>query len=128
MEDGYFFSLFFLILILLLILILIPILIPLENVKPLTILKRGDSRLTRCAVNFFADSGWTPLMHACSRGNAALARALVEAGADVNAQNNQCWSPLTVATMGGFIDIAEFLLDQSTLDLKARSVIMGYFS
>ena len=67
-------------------------------------------------------------MHACSRGNAALAQALVAAGADLNAQNNQCWSPLTVAAMGGFIDIAEFLLDQSSLDLKARSRHRFFFS
>ena len=81
---------------------------------------RRDGKLTRCVVNFIGDSGWTPLMNACHHGNLGLARELVMLGADVNAQNNQCWSPLTVSAAGGFLDVAEYLLTLPRLDLKAR--------
>ena len=79
---------------------------------------RSDPLLTECVVNFSVDSGWTPLLNACHHGNVTLLRRLVAMGADLNAQNNQCWSSLTVATAGGFADIAEFLLQQPSLDLK----------
>ena len=86
--------------------------------------KRRDAKLTQCVVNFIGDSGWTPLMNACHQGNAGLARELVALGADVNAQNNQCWSPLTVSAAAGFLDVAEFLLQLPQIDLKARVIVI----
>ena len=85
---------------------------------------RSDALLTKCVVNFCVDSGWTPLLNACHHGNAALVGRLVTMGADINAQNNQCWSSLTVATGEGFRDIAEFLLQQPSLDLKANLILL----
>lgn len=52
----------------------------------------------------------TPLMIACLRGRAVIARELVDRGADVNKTG---WTPLHYAATGGHIEIMQMLLDQS---------------
>lgn len=52
----------------------------------------------------------TPLMMACLKGRTAIARELVERGADVNKTG---WTPLHYAATGGHIEIMQMLLDRS---------------
>ena len=52
----------------------------------------------------------TPLMIACLRGRAEIARELVDRGADVNKTG---WTPLHYAATGGHIEIMQMLLDHS---------------
>ena len=51
----------------------------------------------------------TPLMLACLRGQADIARKLVARGADVNKTG---WAPLHYAATSGHVDILKMLLDQ----------------
>ena len=58
----------------------------------------------------FDGAGRTPLMYAAAKGNVATARALLEMGADVNAQNEFGDTALRVAASEGTPDIAKLLL------------------
>lgn len=53
----------------------------------------------------------TPLHCAAWHGYSAVARALCEAGCDVNARNREGESPLLTASARGFKDIVECLLE-----------------
>ena len=55
--------------------------------------------------------GQTPLMVATYQGNADLAIALIQAGADVNAQDNMANSPFLYAGAEGMLDIVKAALD-----------------
>ena len=67
-----------------------------------------DSRPT--AIDF--EGGMTPLLFAARQGHMAAARALVEAGADVNQVcPGDKTSPLLMASINGHFDIGMFLLD-----------------
>ena len=52
----------------------------------------------------------TPLMMACLKGQADMARRLVARGADVNKTG---WTPLHYAATGGHVEIMRMLLDQN---------------
>jgi ankyrin repeat protein len=52
----------------------------------------------------------TPLMMACLRGQAAIARLLVKRGADVNKTG---WTPLHYAATSGSVEIMQMLLDEN---------------
>jgi ankyrin repeat protein len=49
---------------------------------------------------------------ACAAGSLGIARALIEAGADVNAVQQAGYTPLHAAAMTGRIDLAKLLLDR----------------
>jgi uncharacterized protein len=60
-----------------------------------------------------AQGGMTPLLLATREGHLESARALLNAGADVNqASAGDRTSPLLIATINGHFDLARFLLDQ----------------
>jgi len=52
----------------------------------------------------------TPLMIACLRGQAQIARKLIARGADVNKTG---WTPLHYAATNGHVDIMQMLLDEN---------------
>jgi len=56
-------------------------------------------------------AGTTPLMHAAEAGSEALARLLLERGADTNAVNRDGLSALTLAATGGHAGVLQILLD-----------------
>lgn len=55
--------------------------------------------------------GMTALLYAAREGYMDAARALVEAGANVNLANADKLSPLVMAIMNGHLDLAKYLLD-----------------
>ena len=58
-----------------------------------------------------ADSdGWTPLIKASIDGHAEIARALLAAGADVNAADNGGWTALMFASFWGHVEIVRDML------------------
>jgi hypothetical protein len=65
----------------------------------------------RKLLNGFDAAGRTPLMYAATRGNLATARALLQMGADVSAQNAFGDTALRVAASDGTVDIAKLLLE-----------------
>ncbi len=56
-------------------------------------------------------SGDTPLIEAARRGHIDTAKALVEAGADVNQQGEAWYGPLHCAAYGGHLETVRYLLD-----------------
>jgi len=59
------------------------------------------------------NSGCTPLLTAVFNGRTDAVRALVSAGANVNAQNNFGYSALATASEKGYIDVVNVLLDSN---------------
>ena len=55
--------------------------------------------------------GMTALLYAAREGHTDTARALVEAGANVNAVNGDKYSPLVMAITNGHLDMAKYFLD-----------------
>lgn len=66
-----------------------------------------------------AKFGWTPLHFAARACNAAAARQLVDAGADVNARDNLGSTPLHRAACHGSAEVVELLVDAGA-ELEAR--------
>lgn len=64
------------------------------------------------------DTGDTPLHFAADYNRAAIAQRLVDAGADVNAVDNDGYSPLRIVSEKGFPDVASVLL-QKGADVNA---------
>lgn len=60
------------------------------------------------------ESGWgyTPLHLAAKEGHIETVKALLEHGAQVNAQNLYGWTPLHVAAVRNYTDITRLLLDR----------------
>ncbi|WP_249441664.1 ankyrin repeat domain-containing protein, partial [Acinetobacter baumannii] len=54
--------------------------------------------------------GQSGLIDAATRGQVTAARQLIEAGADVNAANDNGDSPLTIAAAAGRTELAELIL------------------
>ena len=63
---------------------------------------------------------WTPLMWASSRGHAGIVKALLAAGADVNAANNHGWTALIGASYHGHLESAHLLVAAKAL-VNART-------
>jgi len=57
------------------------------------------------------NSRQTPLFRAAEKGNVAMARYLVERGADKEASDSNGWTPLLAATAGGHIDVVRMLTE-----------------
>lgn len=55
--------------------------------------------------------GMTALLYAAREGHMESARALVEAGANINAVNGDKYSPLVMAITNGHLDLAKYFLD-----------------
>jgi ankyrin repeat protein len=53
----------------------------------------------------------TPLIMASARGRLAIARLLVEQGANINYKDNHGGTPLSRAVQMEHTDVAEFLID-----------------
>ena len=70
----------------------------------------------------------TPLHSACYRGYTEIARVLINAGADVNAVDEQirlftnswAFTPLLCALQDDFVDIAQLLIEAGA-DLNAKN-------
>lgn len=69
-------------------------------------------------------AGNTPLIAACSRGNMAVIRELIECGADVNAVNSENESSLLAASKNGHLETISYLLDNNA-DIEIRDNV-GY--
>ena len=65
--------------------------------------------------------GITPLMFATYRGNAGIVKALLAAGADVNAADNTGWTALICACRHGHRESARLLVAAKAL-VNARSI------
>ncbi|MEL6347651.1 MAG: ankyrin repeat domain-containing protein [Myxococcota bacterium] len=63
--------------------------------------------------------GVTPLLLACKAGNEAMVRLLVDAGADIEAENSYPYTPLQMALEHQHADIALFLLSLG-VDVNVR--------
>jgi len=78
-------------------------------------MKRGISRgflmlaAAVCAISCASGSNDRELFKACRDGNVEEARALLAAGANVNAADNDGFTPLTIASQQGHDDIVQLL-------------------
>ena len=80
-----------------------------SNVYPQVVSSSGNA--DRSGVFEVMQGGYTPLLFAARRGDAASARLLVAAGADLDAAAASGTSPLVVAAHSGHGALAAFLLD-----------------
>jgi ankyrin repeat protein len=64
--------------------------------------------------------GWTPLMCASNRGHSCIVKALLAAGADLNAATNYGWTALICACFHGRLESARLLVAAKAL-VNARS-------
>jgi len=79
-------------------------------------------------VNRVSCMGLTPLQHACSFERSYAVDCLLQAGADPNiAEKVYGWSALTLATMGGHVDLVETLCSAGAhidhIDLQGNSML-----
>ncbi|KAJ3020312.1 hypothetical protein HKX48_001022 [Thoreauomyces humboldtii] len=63
-------------------------------------------------VNHRDRDGWSALHNCTSKGHLFAARALIEAGANVDAQSRTGHTPLMGASAKGFVDLVELLLEK----------------
>ena len=63
--------------------------------------------------------GWTALLRACSNGDEAITRLLIDRGADIEARSPSAGTPLTHACEGRHESLVEFLL-QHQADVNAE--------
>ena len=63
-------------------------------------------------VNHFDNNGWSALMYGVKNGHFKIAQSLIEAGADINAtQNNNNETPLLIAIKQGHVKLVLWMLD-----------------
>jgi ankyrin repeat protein len=67
------------------------------------------------------DNGDTALTSAAARGDVKIVNALIRGGADVNAKGRNNWTAFLLALESERNDVADILLAQSNLDLKAET-------
>lgn len=79
---------------------------------------QGDVDMTRlllkagAEVNARSDpGGWTALLVATTSNQPAVARTLIQAGADVELTTADGWSPLRMATRDGLVELVDVLLE-----------------
>ncbi|XP_070540511.1 fibronectin type 3 and ankyrin repeat domains protein 1-like [Ptychodera flava] len=88
----------------------------------------GNTRLLRwiiedgCPVDIRdRNSGWTPLMRACTLGgNTEVARVLISSGANVNTKDNDGKTPLMIAALNGHLSLVELLI-QKGADIHVKN-------
>lgn len=80
---------------------------------------REVSRLTK-NIDEKSDTGWTALMYAIQKGNAAVVDVLIENGADVEMEDSKGITPLVLARRLGHRNIAT-LLQKAGATTKGRS-------
>jgi len=61
---------------------------------------------------------WTPLHWACQLSSVEAAKALIDAGADINARDSDGETPLHIACSEGQVDIVKLLLESEVLDIN----------
>jgi ankyrin repeat protein len=75
--------------------------------------KAGIDRQYQLNELVYTQGGMTPLLLAARQGHLETARAILDAGADVNQLSpGDQTSPLLIATINGHFDVAKFLLDR----------------
>jgi ankyrin repeat protein len=65
--------------------------------------------------------GTLDLLQAASDGNVQGVRACLATGADVNAKNAEGWTALMIATLKGYREIVQILLEEERAQVNARS-------
>jgi len=70
--------------------------------------------------------GGTVLMVACARGQCDIASALIEAGAEINVQDNQLWTALMKAADKGHVEVVNLLL-RSGADASVKDRVRLYY-
>ena len=70
-------------------------------------------------VNIEFEDGWTPLHWCAQKGNLVIARALIDAKADVNAKEKDGWTPLHWCAEEGHLEFAQALIDAKA-DVNAK--------
>ena len=68
--------------------------------------------------------GQTPLMYTCKNGRLSTVKTLLDLGADINYQSTRESTALIEALKAGQLEIAQFLVTYSELDINARSQIL----
>lgn len=68
------------------------------------------SKAGRALINQKNIGGATALHLACREGNFEIAKTLIDSGANINATDNEGWTPLMRASLAGQAQIVEFLL------------------
>jgi hypothetical protein len=79
-----------------------------RRVSEIQSMARGGADLNRPAGN----NGWTPLMHAIHKNQKESVRALLDAGANVNARTSHGLTALMMAAAYGQEDIVQLLLER----------------
>lgn len=67
-------------------------------------------------LEFTDQAGNTPLIRAAARGHLDAVRALVEGGANLNAQNARWETPLVVSYNNGYFEVTRYLLSMGAAD------------
>ena len=62
--------------------------------------------------NQLGPKGNTPLLYAAKKGHLAIVKALVDAGANINAWNTDAETALSLACARGYLDIAKYLIEK----------------
>jgi uncharacterized protein len=70
-----------------------------------------EEPLANDAINFVNCYGDFPLKEACYVGNLAIAKLLIQKGADINLHSNAWWRPLVCACYNNHLDIAKYLIE-----------------
>ena len=98
------------------------------------VLKQAHSSSCHCVCVYMSvcivmQSGQTALMLAASHGRYDMAELLLEAGADVNARDEDGSTALMCACEHGYIDIVQMLLSHPQCDSSLADVVRSsYFS
>lgn len=82
----------------------------------------------RANVNQLERDGWTALHFAAAYGHIAIARLLIEAGADVTIKNNVGLTPIDVAKQNKKIEILEILESAKLNKLSPKTLEQIYLS
>ena len=73
--------------------------------------------------SFFAlQNEWTALHRACIYGHTSTARALVKAGANVEAKDQYGETPLIRASIGGHLATVQFLAEECGADVETKNI------